>query len=316
VNIKLLLKDKRILSVIFVVVFFAVIFSLKTKSEFKNEANQMNGLTYRGTETIEELTNKDTDLDGVLDWEESLWGTDPTKKDTNGDGVSDGVEVAKVKENSDSSLAYGQLEEENLTETEKFSRELFSTVVTLNQTGGLDQETVDILSTNLAEQIKNPTLRKVFSYSDIKTTNDNSVLATQNYSNSLDTVFKKYPTLFINGYEGIVIPIGIAFATVFQTFLENGEDPNILTRLDPTVKDLQGIINGMAKMTVPNGLLVLHLEAINALERITENLSDLKLIENDTILAMGAANKFAENIDLLESSINKLQTSIRQKLNY
>jgi len=316
VNIKLLLKDKRILSVIFVVIFFAVIFSLKTKSEFKNEANQMNGLTYRGTETIEELTNKDTDLDGVLDWEEGLWGTDPTKKDTNGDGVSDGVEVAKVKGNSDSGLAYGQPEEENLTETEKFSRELFSTVVTLNQTGGLDQETVDILSTNLAEQIKNPTLRKVFSYSDIKTTNDNSVLATQNYSNSLDAVFKKYPTLFINGYEGIVIPIGLTFAGVFQTFLENGEDLNVLTQLNPTIKDLQGIIDGMAKMTVPNGLLVLHLEAINALERIAENLSDLKLIENDTILAMGAANKFAENIDLLESSINKLQTAIKQKLNY
>lgn len=35
----------------------------------------------------------DRDQDGLFDWEEALWGTDPDKRDTDGDGVSDGEET-------------------------------------------------------------------------------------------------------------------------------------------------------------------------------------------------------------------------------
>ena len=38
-------------------------------------------------------TNIDTDEDGLLDWEESLWGTDPLKYDTDDDGTSDQNEI-------------------------------------------------------------------------------------------------------------------------------------------------------------------------------------------------------------------------------
>ncbi len=36
---------------------------------------------------------KDTDKDGLKDWEEALWKTDPSNPDTDGDGSSDGEEV-------------------------------------------------------------------------------------------------------------------------------------------------------------------------------------------------------------------------------
>jgi hypothetical protein len=37
---------------------------------------------------------KDTDKDGLTDWEEvTKYGTDPLKKDTDGDGRSDGDEI-------------------------------------------------------------------------------------------------------------------------------------------------------------------------------------------------------------------------------
>ncbi len=36
----------------------------------------------------------DTDHDGLADWREFLYGTDPTNPDTNGDGIWDGVAVA------------------------------------------------------------------------------------------------------------------------------------------------------------------------------------------------------------------------------
>jgi hypothetical protein len=40
------------------------------------------------------LTEKDSDNDGLRDWEESLWGSDPNNADTDGDGSTDGEEVA------------------------------------------------------------------------------------------------------------------------------------------------------------------------------------------------------------------------------
>jgi hypothetical protein len=40
------------------------------------------------------LTEKDSDNDGLKDWEESLWGSDPNNADTDGDGTTDGEEVA------------------------------------------------------------------------------------------------------------------------------------------------------------------------------------------------------------------------------
>lgn len=38
--------------------------------------------------------SKDSDSDGLSDWEEVLWKTDPKKKDSDGDGTNDGEEVA------------------------------------------------------------------------------------------------------------------------------------------------------------------------------------------------------------------------------
>lgn len=40
----------------------------------------------------------DSDGDGLLDWEEELWGTDKERQDTDGDGTPDGEEVASRRD--------------------------------------------------------------------------------------------------------------------------------------------------------------------------------------------------------------------------
>src|SRR3989344_1932573 len=159
--------------------FLVALFFIKNKTVFKNQANQ-EGLAY-GNETLESFVNKDTDGDGILDWEENLWGTDPLKKDTNDDGTGDDVEVAKMKAAQGMSVN-GKINldvesSETLTETDKFSRELFSTIATLSQAGEINQETVEKLSNSLVEQIKAPSVQKVFLMSDLKIIQDNSLQA-------------------------------------------------------------------------------------------------------------------------------------------
>ena len=93
-------------------VFVLVVFVLKNKDSLglagKENGTEEMGLIY-GNEILENLITRDTDLDGVLDWEEGLWGTDPTKKDTNDDGVFDGVEIAKLKTAQEDYIFDGEL---------------------------------------------------------------------------------------------------------------------------------------------------------------------------------------------------------------
>jgi hypothetical protein len=48
---------------------------------------------FGGKETIIESQNKDTDSDGLKDWQEDLFRTDPANPDTDGDGFLDGEEI-------------------------------------------------------------------------------------------------------------------------------------------------------------------------------------------------------------------------------
>lgn len=295
-----LLKHKRILLIVFAIVFIALLFFSKTKSQFKNQSSQDAGLAY-GDIMVKDLLNKDNDLDGVLDWEESLYGTDPTSKDTDGDGEEDKAEIAKMKPPVDENGEILSLDEENLTQTDKFSRELFATVATLNQTGQMDEATVEKLSTSLAEQIKNSTTKKVFLISETNVESDNSSVAYQNYSNALDSIYQQYPP------KGNVLEI-------LQEFIGDGEDVNIdaLIKLDPIIKQTSMFMNGMVKISVPSGIAQKHLNVINGLERVVENLNDLKLFESDTIVSMGAMSKYEENTNLLQVAMSELIDAITQ----
>ena len=193
---------------------------------------------------------------------------------------------------------------ENLTETDKFSREFFATVATLNQNGQMDQATIDKLSSSLAEHIQNSPPRKVFLLSDIKIISDNSVQAVKSYDNALDSIYTKYPV------KGNAI-------NVLQKFMvdENNVDVGILAELDPIIGQTNKIIDALVKMSVPQSLAFLHLDFVNGLQRPMENLNDIKLYDTDVIIALSAISQYEKNITILESATNNLGNAIKQKLN-
>lgn len=294
------------------VVFLVALFVLKTTSVFKNKTNEANeentaiqqgGLTYGGNEILGDLVSKDTDLDGILDWEESLWGTDPTKRDTNDDGTSDFVEIEKLRAAEGKTIETTE-DIANLTQTDKFSRELFVTVATLSQGGEMDQATVDKISESLAGRIQNSTPRKIFMPTDIKVIKDDSLQAINNYNNTLDDIHKKYP-------------VKVNVMDILQKFMidENNVDVSVLAELNPIIEQTNKIIDAISKMSVPQSIAPLHLDFINGLQRLSENVSDIKLYETDVIVSLGAISQYEQNTTLLESATNNLANAIKQKLN-
>ncbi len=266
---------------------------------------QGNGLVY-GKETLENLVNKDTDGDGIPDWEEALWGTDPFKKETT-PGIPDAVAIEKLSAKGGPASGGKKIEQsaKNLTQTDKFSRELFATVATASQNGTMDQATIEKLSVTLADHIQNSPPRKIFSIFDIKTINDNTVQAYKNYNNALKNIDTKYPA------------INYTILDVLQKFIidENTVDTSALEKLTPIIGQMNKIIDAMLKTSVPQSISTLHLNVINSLQRILENISDMKLFDSDAIVALGGISKYQENATRLESDLNALANAIKRKLN-
>jgi hypothetical protein len=302
-----LAKYKRVLLILVAVIFLMALFWMKTGMPWNNKAiyQGSDGLSYENA-LVEDLIKRDGDGDGVLDWEESLLGLDPTKSETT-PGTPDLTTANKLRAESyaGASTEGGELgAEENLTETDKFARELFATATALEQSGSLDQATADKMAASLAEHITNSPQGKVYTLTDLRITNDNSLVAIKKYNDSLNLAFKDYT-------------VGYSAAEVFEKFLGDGTDMDVsvLNELDPIIKEFNSKISSMVKMEVPKFISVYHLNMINELSGVAGNLENIKMYEKDSIVALSGITQYAENTTKLETAVTELMTVLLQKLN-
>lgn len=293
--------------------FLVALFLFKNGLLFKNtvafiQGNQASGLAYDANITVGDLVNKDTDGDGVPDWEEPLYGLDPTKKETT-PGIPDSTALNKMKVDQSTneqglSSLNGATGTQNLTQTDKFSQELFSTVASLSQNGTLDQAAVEQITSSLADHVKNTPPRKIYAMTDIKVISDNSAKAVKTYFDTLNYItHKKYPT-----NKNII--------DIMQRFMidANNVDTSVLTELNPVIAQMQNILNGTVGISVPSDLSQIHLDYINTLEKLLENLNDITLYDSDVIVALGGISQYQTNITLYQSATQNLSNAINQKL--
>lgn len=244
----------------------------------------------------------------MLDWEEALLGTDPTKRDSDDDGIADNIEMAEARaaleQEGNPYGEFGTAEEENLSRTEEFSRELFATAASLSQVGEVEGGTADLLSESLVEEIQNEQPDKVYVLAEINVGSDNSSLATEKYIADINKIYTQYPSPQVTALDAL------------SNFAGNGEAENVeaLEDLRPLIEQTGNVIREMALMSVPSDLAALHLDVINSLQRLKENLEDILMFEFDPIVAMGGVGRYGENSLALEDALTKLGAEITKKL--
>ncbi len=141
--------------------------------------------------TINDLIAKDSDGDGIADWEEEMWGTDKNNKMT-----FDGIPDTTYIENKKSELNLEKdITQTKLTETEKFAREFFTGFVAMKSSGEVDADTMNSFSNALGQKIVDPTLIDIYSEKNLKIdtrATSNSVESNQRYYAAVQALFQKY----------------------------------------------------------------------------------------------------------------------------
>ena len=284
-----------------------------TNTESYTGANQQTGLVY-GNETMADLVNKSTTGDGIPDWEKVLWGLDPTKSE-NVPGVPDSVTIAKLQQaasGASSQTDTGTTSDTNLTQTDKFSREFLATVTTLAQNGGvdangnMDQNTVDQITNTLEDNVQNSPQRKVYTSSDITVINDDSIKTIKTYNNALAALPEK------SSIKYTVMDVLQKFA---PDATGNNADPSVLPELIPIVNEMSNLRDRTLKVPVPQSFVSLHLQAVNALEGIIENLNDIQLFSTDPLVAFSGMSKYEQNASSFQTAAQTLFDAITKKLN-
>lgn len=260
---------------------------LAKKTSYTKKAEVTDGLAGAGTEYF---YTADADNDGIYDWEESLWGTDPKKKDTNGDGVSDGDEVQERKDElrEKNGIDGETALPEDLNQTEIFARELFSAASLANQSGGLSPEALENFSNSFGKSVSQAGITDLYRSTDLKL----GAVAPATYKKNLEGIFKSYLDSGLS-----------AEAAMYR--LSTG-DTSAADDIEKIAEFHHSISNSLITMTVPFAAAGQHLAMANNSAKISISLLNLKNLEEDPILAMIGLRQYFEYSEEYEKAVGDL----------
>jgi hypothetical protein len=250
----------------------------------------------------------DTDGDGLKDWEERLWKTSSDSKDTDGDGTSDGEEVRlkrdpSVKGPNDAiddvllsrnEAVKGFIEDEDLNLSSSFGRSILSTYLQ-NQADGNSAGQVEAIELLLAEKLP---IARTFILSDLTVSPNKTVDAFKVYGNSLATALLKGATE------------SESELTIFARALDK-KDESELKKLDPIISALEAKIEACKDITIPFTAAEAHLSLLNSLESAKYDISGMKVVFNDPVLAFLALNSYKKSSDKVLTDISALKTLVK-----
>jgi len=252
----------------------------------------------------------DTDEDGLKDWEETLWHSDPNKADTDNDGTKDGEEVlanrdpvkkgpndqiiskVTLTDNTDSNTSSAFKYEfdkslgKNMTET--LADNLTVNYLNAKAKGSFDSATAKSIATKLAQEFSSAEL-----YQNINENNLRIIPTT-------DTNIKNY---LISSYRAITYKYTLVGAelSILNNALQS-EDYSNLPDLETSIKNYQHSLSLLLAMSVPSSQVKAHITLAQAYDTLVRSLRTIMGAGEDTVLVikeMGRYAKAMEQISLM-----------------
>lgn len=240
----------------------------------------------------------DKDSDGLMDWEEILWRTDPNNPDTDGDGTSDGEEVLLSRnptlagpDDSLSSFRFPKTETSNTepsTATESFARILFSQLIQSE-----DNLSAEQLSQQLLYDVDSLPPRANYTVSNLKVVYDNTNTAAHAYGNAIGAILVQNAP----GTENEVV--------ILERFV-TGQKTVDRVDLEKIVISYNANRSALLKANVPSNIAQAHLDMILGFDSIAEDITSLLDIHNDPITVFPYLNRYSDDALLLTGGLGSI----------
>jgi hypothetical protein len=254
---------------------------------------------------------QDSDNDGLKDWEETLWGTDPHNPDTDGDGTPDGEEVDAGRNPTVPGpedmldLENGELPNqtpvEDMTATEKVAAVFFKEYVALRQSGELaDPSAQSELVSNLVKQFETATWTNPgYGEKDVLVGPLHGKDAARSYGNLVAIAFAQNP----------VPNTGNALLALLKILEE--DDATKLTELEGWALAYGGIEKDLLEIVVPKDVALTHLELINHFASMRKQVEAMQKAFEDPVVMMQAINPHVESAHGLLRSFVAIKNYLR-----
>lgn len=261
-----------------------------------------------------EASRVDTDKDGLYDWEETLWGSDPKKSDTDGDGSKDGEEVdddrspivagpndeLSVNKNTGEVSLPGQSDAPN--ETEKLAGEFFNKYFALRQGDELRTETgMQELFAILMRKVESPATPSPshFSSKDILVGGASAVSSERIYGNVVGSILTR--------------PINTEKETVILLRALETDNPEELDKLKVKLSAQENMLQDLKGTVVPSSAAAIHLELLNTLYALNQTLKDMQQAFTDPLVMMRAMTRYESEAIALGKAIINIRTYLVEK---
>lgn len=318
INRKCLPSKKFVLSLLLaiLIVSISLILTFNKESFYQSKDN----VSVLDDSKFKEFKQIDTDGDGLPDWQENLYGTDPKKADTDGDGTKDEDEMKLDRDPLKANTATSpqelndkisqqiidqnkKAEEEfnSLNDTQKIARSFLSEYIATQKVGEkMTQEELDRIVNQMISRVVVEDVADKYEEGDI-------VIST-------NTDIKNA----IEKYVGKVMPIisdKIAPATIEGLNLMNSlEQSNWVIKIQDLNKLIDTINESVEKMIstpVPGILKQEHLLLVNDIYKISTYLDSFKKINEDPIKSMLGLQGYVELIDEIGYIIESIDLKIK-----
>jgi len=262
------------------------------------------------TALLQAIATKDSDNDGLPDWEEALYGTDPQAADSRHLGMTDGQAVAKglivPKAIADVSFATASSSDSLLidpslppapadgTLTAAFAKNFFALYLSAKQQkGGADLTESE--TSAIADQALSTLSSAITPAPDFKSAKDLTV------SGSGPDALKA----FAASAEAVLLNNKANATTSEINYLKYailGGDTAAFTHIISIAKAYRDSAVGLAVLPVPKELADADLALVNAMMRVSEITSDFTRAKTDTLATMLALKQYPQAVLNLGSS--------------
>ncbi len=258
---------------------------------------------------------KDSDGDGLKDWEEAVWGTDPQNPDTDGDGMPDGEEIKegrdplkkgpsdKTKSPVDAQPKASGGESENNLTYNLTKNLLASGVLSAIDANGNITSSDFLNNITLPEGLDAEAMLESaaqIATKDIRLNPKSDPETIKQYFNSIYAVYSKH-----------VMPFQTHGDLAILSEALRSEDYSRLARLDPLIRALGQTADEIKNMPAPADYQNFAVQEVNYILKTKRAIEIFRNAENDPL---AAAVTVAPRIELLQE-MNDFFQKTKNKLN-